>query len=92
MDKHFLPIEDEPFCVNCDCCEYEVCEHVVAQDNSKVLSPYVQCTHLYTCRRLWDHLNGCLDYCDESIDDDFFSDDDPDWCFSQDASYEDRQT
>ena len=87
-----LPIKEERYCKGCPNRELEIIEQSLFADGIKtVTEATAQCKHANLCNSLWNHL---LDYAEEEDIDDYDDDlpeDDDDWSFTSDASWEDRQ-
>ena len=82
----------EKYCEGCVHQTLEIVEdRLIADNHTVIINHAVQCKHAGLCANLWEHL---LDWEDEHGDDDdndIPPDDNPDWSFSPDATYEDRQ-
>lgn len=87
-----LPIKEERYCKDCPHRELEIVENSLFADGIKtVTEATAQCKHANLCDNLWNHL---MDYAEEEDIDDYDDDlpeDDDDWSFTSDASWEDRQ-
>lgn len=83
-----LEVKDKPYCVKCPYRAYSVREDKLYADNEgQVICTYVACDHYDLCDVLWNHL---CNYEEEHSDDDEFEDNE-DYSFTSDATYEDRQ-
>lgn len=87
-----LPIKEERYCKDCPHRELEIIQQSLFADGIKtVTEAAAQCKHADLCNTLWNHL---LDYAEEEDIEDYdddLSEDDDDWSFTSDASWEDRQ-
>ena len=87
-----IPVVQEKYCEQCPHRELELIEESMYADGIKrITSTTAVCKHAGLCDTLWNHL---LDYAeDNDIDDDdeLQPDDNDDWSFTSDASWEDRQ-
>lgn len=87
-----IPIRQEKYCEKCPHRELEIIEESLYADGIKHITEAIAvCKHSGLCNHLWNHL---LDYTEEhdlDDDDELPPDDNNDWSFTADASWEDRQ-
>ena len=87
-----LPIEEERYCKDCPHRELEIIQQSLFADGIKTVTEAgAQCKHADLCNTLWNHLLDFAEEEDIEDDDELPPDDNDDWSFTSDASWEDRQ-